>query len=326
MKIGALATAFPETILSNEALAEQYPEWDFPRLKDRTGVEARHIAGPDETAFDLALAAARNLGTAGNLLPETIDAVLLCTESPDYLVPGNAAMVPHALGLRPSIFCLDINMGCSAYPYLLQVADGLQQCGIANRILILTADTYSRYIHPEDRATRVLFGDGAAATIVEATEKDESYKPIFGARGDLYDRFWIKNGGAKHPLPDSNDPADERRNFIEMSGLKILSFFNTQIPAVVDEILSINNLKKADIDAFIFHQASAAALDSIQRAIDIPDAKMVRAFSKVGNLVSASVPAALHAAKSDGTINTGDLVLLCGFGVGLSWGATIVRL
>lgn len=326
MKIDCLATYLPEQVLTNESLAKRYPDWDFPRLKNRTGVEARHIAGPDETAFDLAIGAARNVIEQNGIEADTIDAVLLCTESPDYLVPGNAAMVPNVLELRSSAFCLDVNMGCSAFPYLLQVADGLQRSRVADKVLILTTDTYSRYIHPEDRATRVLFGDGAVATVVSIGQSDEAFKPVFGARGDLFDRFWVKNGGARYPVPSGGSEESDRENFIEMNGLRILSFFNTQIPKVVEEVLSINELTLDEIDSFIFHQASAAALDSIQRAIDIPDAKMIRAFSKVGNLVSASIPAALDASMRAGTVLRGDLVLFCGFGVGLSWGATIVRL
>jgi len=189
MKLQALSTALPEMILTNEDLREQYPEWDFPRLENRTGVYARHVAAPGETALDLALKACEMLADDDKLDPGSIDAVLFCTESPDYLIPGNAGLVQSALGLGNDIFCLDINMGCSAYPYLLQIADGLFLSKVAERILIITADTYSKYIHPEDRATRVLFGDGAVASIVIPGDPGERFQPVFGSSGDGCDRF-----------------------------------------------------------------------------------------------------------------------------------------
>ncbi len=165
MKIVATGTAFPKTLLTNEMLAAAYPDWDIERLVTRTGVSARYVADASETALDLAEAAANNMADAHAVNLSGIDALIVCTESPDYPVPGNACILQHRLGIRENAFCLDINMGCSAFPYLLQIARGLMQGGIAETVLILTADTYTRYIHPLDRSTRALFGDGAAATL-----------------------------------------------------------------------------------------------------------------------------------------------------------------
>jgi 3-oxoacyl-[acyl-carrier-protein] synthase-3 len=245
MKIQALATALPEKIVTNEEFRKQYPQWDFPRLEKRTGVSARHVAAQGETALDLAIKACEMLAADGRLKPESIDAVLFCTESPDYQIPGNAGLLQSKLGLETGIFCLDVNMGCSAYPYLLQVAHGLHLSGVAERILIITSDTYTKYIHPDDRATRVLFGDGAAVSIIIPGDSNERFLPVFGSNGDGYDRFWIRNGGARYEKGtlDEGD-AGTRGNYVTMNGIKVLSFFNTVIPEAVDKVLSINGVTK----------------------------------------------------------------------------------
>lgn len=266
MKIQALSTALPEKIVTNEELKAQYPEWDFERLEERTGVTARHVAAPGETALDLAAQACEKLAADGQLDSGTIDAILFCTESPDHQIPGNAGLLQRALSLDDDLFCLDINMGCSAYPYLLQIAHGLHLSGVAERILIATADTYTKYIHPEDRATRILFGDGAVVSIVIPGDAGEQFKPVFRSNGDGYDRFWIRNGGARYEQGTADEGDDGvRGNYVTMNGIKVLSFFNTVIPKAVDDLLALNNVTKEDVDAFIFHQASGVALESLQR-------------------------------------------------------------
>jgi len=326
MKISAMSTAFPKTLLTNSVLAEQYPDWDMPRLVERTGVHARYVADETETALDLAESAAQNLIEEQNFSISKLDALIVCTETPDYIVPGNASVLQHRLGVRTDAFCLDINMGCSAFPYLLQIADGLLRGGIAKTVMILTADTYTRFIHPEDRSTRTLFGDGAAATLLVDNPKAERFLSVFGSRGDLFSRFFVKRGGTRFMKNDETDELPDIENFIQMDGLKILSFFSDVVPKAVKASLQKNKLDIQKIDAFVFHQASAVALDTVQRLIGIPDSKMVRAFSHVGNLVSASVPVALDSAIRDGRVKSGDLVLLCGFGVGLSWGVTVIKI
>ncbi len=321
MKIDSLAVELPKTIVTNEQLNDQFPEWDFERLGSRTGVFSRHIVQDDETGFDLALRATEKTFVLSDIDPREVGALLYCTQTPDYPVPGDAARLQSCLQLPNDIFVLDVNSGCSSYPYLMHIADGLFRTNTTKRVLVVTSDTYSRKIHPEDRSTRVLFGDGAAATLFSTS--DYSYIPIFGSRGDLFDRFWIKKGGAKFP---SSDTSNDREAFIQMQGLKILSFFNSEVPRVVMSLCKKNKKSIEQIDAFIFHQASGAALDSIQQILKIPEKKMIRSYQNTGNLVSTSIPAALKYASESGDVKKGDLVMLCGFGVGLSWGATFLRL
>ena len=322
MRIESTAVSLPSVTLTNGDLLEKFPNWDFDRLGERAGVLSRHIAGDNETAYDLALDAAKNLLKNTSKVTKDIGALLYCTSSPDYTIPGDAARLSYDLGFSERQFVLDVNSGCSAYPYLLSLADGLIATNITRDVIIVTSDTYSRRINPSDRSTRILFGDGAAASLVSSG--GESFQPVFGSRGDLFDRFWIKSGGAKHRNEGHSINVTDR--FIKMEGLKVLSFFNSKIPDLVAELCEKNGKSLDDIDAFIFHQASRVALDSIQSALNIPASKMVRCYQQTGNLVSASVPFALNFARQDGLITEGNLVLLCGFGVGLSWGATLVKI
>lgn len=322
MKIDTLAVALPEVVVTNDELSDKFPKWDFQRLENRTGVLSRHIVTSNETAFDLAVRASEKVFESSKIDRNEVGAVLYCTQTPDYPVPGDAARLQNSLKLSNDKFVLDINSGCSSFPYLLHVAEGLFRTDTASRVLVVTSDTYSRKIHPEDRSTRVLFGDGAAATLLRPSK--DKFLPIFGSRGDLFDRFWVKNGGAKYPIDTSLDTDQDA--FIQMEGLKILSFFNSEIPRLVLDVCQKNKKKLDRIDAFVFHQASGTALDFIQQALEIPDSKMIRSYQKTGNLVSSSIPAAIKYAQDSNQIGEGDLIMLCGFGVGLSWGATLFKL
>ncbi|MEP4377857.1 MAG: ketoacyl-ACP synthase III [Alphaproteobacteria bacterium] len=334
--IGDIGVALPETIVSNDDLRAAYPDWDFDRLEARTGVMSRHIAAPDETALDLAFAACERLKETGALDDNSgIDGLLFCTETPDYPIPSNACLLHGKLGLPQNVMGLDINMGCSGYLYALQVAQSLIKSGAASRILLATADTYSRLINPGDRSTRVLFGDGAAVSVIASSDDDQSgiIDLNLGSEGKFYDRFMVPAGGTRWPLDESShvETEDKSGNIrtpadITMEGFQVLSFFNSVIPKHVRGLLEANDHTLDDVDLFVFHQASQVALDSIAKALKIPDGKLVNKLATTGNLVSASVPVALAMARDDGTAKPGQLAILCGFGVGLSWGSALVRL
>lgn len=327
-RIDKISYALPHTVISNAVLREKYLDWDFKRLEERTGVIERHIAGDGETALDLAERA------CGDLDLEGIDGLIFCTETPDYPIPSNACLLHGRLGLAKNVPSLDINMGCSGYLYGLQSAHGMIATGTAKRILLATGDTYSRFINPGDRATRVLFGDGVAVSIISASPDETGIiDMLMGSDGKYYDRFMVPAGGARQPLSELTalETTDKSGNVrtpenITMDGFGVLSFFNATIPGEVKTLLQRNDLGMDDIDVFVFHQASRVALDSISRALKIPDHKMVNNMARVGNLVSASVPVSLSMALDDGQAKSGDLAVLCGFGVGLSWATALVRL
>jgi 3-oxoacyl-[acyl-carrier-protein] synthase III len=330
--IECIACAFPARVLSNAELRSAYPEWDFDRLEKRTGVFNRYVAGPEETALDFAELACRQLDAQGQLKPSEIDAVIFCTQSPDYVMPPNACVLHGRLHLGASVMALDITLACSGYVYGLQLARSLISARAARRVLLATADTYTRYIHEGDRATRCLFGDGGAVSIISESQDGRGIRDIrCGTAGQQYTKFFIPAGGMRTPRSsetqrETADPSGNIRSaeHIHMEGFGVLSFFNATVPCSVTEMLARNGLSIDDIDLFVFHQASQVALDSIRKALNIPVENMVYALADTGNLVSASIPVALHEAFRTGQARPGQLALLCGFGVGLSWATALV--
>jgi 3-oxoacyl-[acyl-carrier-protein] synthase-3 len=331
--IEAISYAFPAKCLTNQELMAAYPDWDFGRLEKRTGVMRRHVAGPGETALDLAAGACEKLAAQGQLGPERIDAVIFCTQTPDYIMPPNACLLHGRLNLGSRVMAFDINLACSGYIYGLQLAVSLIRSGAAGRVLLATSDTYSRHIHPGDRATRCLFGDGGAVSVISSAEGAWPIHDIrCGTAGKHYEKFIIPAGGMRLPrsactAQETTDPSGNVRTpeHIKMDGVGVLSFFNATVPAAVKETLGANGLKMDDIGMFVFHQASRLALDSLRTALAIPMGKMVYDLEDTGNLVSASIPVALKRTVERGAPG-GQRVLLCGFGVGLSWGTALIEI
>lgn len=334
IKIVAVSYYLPERVVTNEDLAREYPDWDIPKLSRKTGVSARHIAEEGETAFDLGLRACNKLIENHSIDTATIDAVVFCTQTPDYIMPYNAALLHGELGLRRDVRAFDISLACSGYTYCLDVARGMAATGAAQNILIVTADTYSKLIHPGDRSVRTLFGDGAAATLTTATSAHERgvIDVSCGTYGLGADRFIVEAGGCRTPrdiatrMPFHDANGNVRsRDHIRMDGLGVLSFFNSTIPQDICSLLARNDLAPKDVTGYVFHQASEMAIGTLQKALKLEDGMVVRAFSDTGNLVSASIPTALARSIDDGRFKQGDLLVLSGFGVGLSWSNVLMR-
>lgn len=333
--IEAISCAFPQRSVTNDELRAIHPEWDFDRLEGRTGVFKRYVASDGETALDFAVRACQELESQERLKAGTIEAIIFCTQTPDYIMPPNSCLLHGRLNLAPEVLAFDINLACSGYIYGLKLADSLIRSGATSRVLLATADTYSRYIHPGDRATRCLFGDGGAVSIIsDSRDNRRGIRDILcGTAGKHYEKFMIHAGGMRFPrsAETARETVDKSGNVrteehIQMDGLGVLSFFNATVVCSVKKILARNGLAISDVDLFVFHQASQVALDSLRKALDIPARKMVYDLGGIGNLVSASIPVALSRAFAHGQANYGQLVLLCGFGVGLSWGTALVDL
>jgi 3-oxoacyl-[acyl-carrier-protein] synthase-3 len=330
--IEAIEYVLPAMVVTNADLARDNPTWDMGRLVERTGVEERHIAAPDETALDLGYRAC--LALQNNQAMGEIDALIFCTETPDYPLPPNACVLHEKLRLPTKVMAFDITLACSGFVYALGIARSLVLSRTARRVLIVTGDTYSRLIHPADRASRCLFGDGAAATVVGAGPAGLEVLDIsFATSGRQHDRFIVRAGGARHPhSPETMTPVVDRSGnvrtaeHIEMDGFGILSFFNNAIPQAILDLLSRNGLSTNDVGCFVFHQASRVALDGIARTLKIPAECLVSDMKTIGNLVSASIPVALRRAQDAGRIIPGRYVVLCGFGVGLSWATALVKM
>ena len=305
--ISGIAYALPAKVVSNADLAMEHPDWDMARVEVRTGVLRRHIAD-GETALDLACRAAREL-IRDHPAAQEADAILFCTQTPDYVMPPNSALLHEYLGLPDKVFALDFTLACSGFVYGLAQAQGLIAARIASSILLVTADTYSQLIDPHDRGPRVLFGDGAAVTWI--TSGDRGLVDVAVATSGRDHRAFMVPKGSK---------------VLHMDGIQVLGFVQSHVPAQVGELLARNGLSVEQIDLFVFHQASRLALDSLRRTLRIPEGRMYSNLERVGNTVSASIPIALRDAVDEGRVGPGSRVVLCGFGVGMSWASAIVDL
>jgi 3-oxoacyl-[acyl-carrier-protein] synthase-3 len=313
----------PEKIISNKFFAENYPEWDVEITQQKTGVHERRIAEDGQTAYDLALVAAKKLLNKHPGLSDKIDAVIFCTQSPDYIMPSNAFLLQRDLGLKSSVMAFDYNLACSGYIYGLLMSSGLLSVGVCKNILLVTADTYSKYIDENDRATRFLFGDGAAATWI-GNKADHSMKPLISSfdsfkcasDGKGWDKFYIEAGACRNMTGKSK---------ISMNGLHVLNFVNSKVTKQISEALAENELSPADIDLYLFHQASNLALESLARFLKFPEQKTFSNLKNIGNTVSSSLPILIKDYFDNHSLPDGSKILLCGFGVGFSWGTLIAE-
>jgi len=331
-RITCVSYALPESVLTNDELATLYPGWTADKIFEKTGIRERHISAANETAGDLGEKAARRLFAEHAVDPKTIDFILLATQSPDYFLPTTACLLQDRLGIPTSAGALDFNLGCSAYIYGLSLAKGLIASEVAKNVLLITAETYTKHIHPMDKSVRTIFGDGAAATLVAAAEAEGIGQFVLGTDGSGYDKLIVPSGGLR--LCPSVDTATEitddsgntrSQDHLFMDGTEIFSFTIATVPRAVREVLAKNHLEMEDVDLFVFHQANRYMLDFLRKKCKINPLKFYMNFADCGNTVSASIPVALARAVQDGTLKPGMKMMLVGFGVGLSWGAVVLK-
>lgn len=322
-----IAYCLPEKIVTNEDLVREFPEWSVEKIADKVGVIERHVV-VDETATDLAVNAAERLFSQGNVLRDDIDFVLFCTQSPDYKLPSSACIIQDRLGLSTKCGAFDFNLGCSGYEYGLAVAKGLVAAGIANNILLLTGETYNKYIHDRDKGNRTIFGDAASATVVSTTGFAEIGDFTLGTDGAGAKSLIVKTGAARFPQASGDLSFDDGGNPLSsdhlfMDGQEIFMFTLMKVPKMVKEVVAKNGLEKDDISLFVFHQANKYMLEHLRKKLKIEDDRFFVNLENVGNTVSSTIPIALCDAREQGLLKGN--VLLAGFGVGLSWGATIIK-
>lgn len=330
--IAAIEYYLPPKALTTEDLAAEFPEWGVEKIDAKTGIQKRHIAGEGVCSSDLAVAAAEKLFASGACQPAGIDFVLFCTQTPDYLLPPSACLIQERLGIPTSAGALDFNLGHSGYVYGLGLAQGLIASGQASNVLLLTAETYSKLIHREDRSVRTVFGDGAAATLLRPVEGAGMGPFVYGTDGRGAPNLMVPAGGMREPRSsatavastDGNGNTRSRENLF-MDGAEIFTFTLDAVPKLVAALLDKAAVGLDAIDLFVFHQANGYILEHLRKKAHIPKEKFVVAMSHCGNTVSSSIPIALKEAQLAGRLRPGDRVMLVGYGVGYSWGATLVR-
>ena len=321
--IAGIEYCVPVRELTNAQLAVEFPEWNADKIAEKTGIHTRHIAAPEELSSDLAARAARKLFDSGVTKPDDIDFVLLCTQTPDFALPTTACLLQHRLGIPTSAGALDFNLGCSGYVYGLALAKGLVETGQARRVLLLTAETYSKLLAPGDKAVRTIFGDAGAATLIGADENgtaDLIGPFVFGTDGRGGSNLVCARGGFRGPHVEA-----EGRDALWMNGPEIFNFTLQAVPDAVQRVLTRAGLESRDVDLFVFHQANHYMLEHLRKKLNVPTGKFVVALAQWGNTVSCTIPIALKEALQSGQLKSGHRVMLVGFGVGYSWGATLVH-
>lgn len=298
----------PVTILTNDDLSKIYPEWTAEKILEKTGIASRHVVLKDETAIDLAERAAKCLFEQDHINPQSIDFVLLCTQSPEFKLPSTACLLHERLGLRKDAGALAFDHGCSGFIYGLSMAKCLILGGVARCVLLVTSETYTKYIRPEDKPTRTIFGDGAAATLIDEASASKIGAFSFGTDGAGAEKLIVK---------------DEQ---LFMDGPDIFNFTLDVVPKTMEVVLAKNNLNRDDIDLYVFHQANKFMLDTIRKVNGLPRDKFYVNLENTGNTVSSTIPIALKQLENAGKLEPGMKVMLMGFGVGLSWGATILTI
>lgn len=333
--IRAIASYLPAEKLTNEQLAEEFGDWHAGQILSKTGVAVRGVAAPNETASDLGVAAAKKLFESGVCAPEEIDFLLFCTQSPDYFTPTSACVMQDRLGLRTSCGAIDFNQGCSGYVYGLALAKSLIEAGPATTVLLITADTYTKFINRRDRPIRTLFGDGAAATLITAVDAEpELIGPfVLGTDGRGARQIIVEAGGLRCPpsAETAIEKEDESGNWrsaenLYMNGADVFNFALRTVPTAVEELLQKCGTTIDQIDFFILHQANKFMLERLRGKMKIPAEKFWIDMENCGNTVSSTIPIALESALQQGRVKAGDRVAVVGFGVGYSWGAVMIEI
>jgi len=332
--VAAIEYWLPEKIVTTKELADEFPEWSVEKIDSKTGIRNRHITAPDEYASDLAVNAGKALFDSGVCQPSDIDFLLYCTQSPDYFLPTTACIVQDRLGIPSTAGAYDFNLGCSGYIYGLGQAEGLIASGQASNVLLLTADTYSKFMHRRDKSVRTIFGDAAAATLVRATDAPEPLMGpfVYGTDGSGARNLIVPAGGLRQPrTPESGvEREDDHGNVrsadnLYMDGVEIFNFTLKAVPSTIERLLKSSGITLDSIDLFVFHQANRYMLEHLRKRMKLPEDKFLMEMADCGNTVSSSIPIALKHAMNDGRAKPGTLAMLVGFGVGYSWGATLLR-
>ncbi|MDE0936792.1 MAG: ketoacyl-ACP synthase III [Mariniblastus sp.] len=318
--VGPIAVHLPERIESNADLVADNPKWDMDLIASKTGIYNRHVAGPDECSSDLGVKAAEKLFEEFSIDRSTIDFLFFCTQTPDYPLPTTACLIQDRLGLPTNCGALDFNLGCSGYVYGLSLCDGLIRSGAAKRILFITAETYTKLIDKQDRTLRTIFGDGAAATLIESSDEPSLWAFKFGTDGRGANTLLAtKNGFRK--AEDAITPRHRRRwkSDLYMDGPALINFTVGQIPGMLQEVLHDASMTSEDVGFYLFHQATYKMLSQLQQVMEVEESKVPILLRDLGNTVSSTLPILITQMRSRGDMTPEMKNMLVGFGVGWSW-------
>jgi len=317
----------PSRVLTNAELSakiETSDEW----IVTRSGIRERRVAGPEEATSDMAVAAARAALADAGVAPSEIDLLVLATITPDLTMPASACSVQHKLGLAPTTACFDISAACSGFVYGLDTAAAMLQSGRYKRALLIGSEKLSTIIDWSDRTTCVLFGDGAAAVVLGASDQNQPDASglidiKLGAYGDSLDLLYIPKGGSTHPPSAESIAAGD--HFIKMKGKELFKLAVRAMAESTRDILAKNGLTPDDISLIIPHQANLRIIEAVAKLLQVPLDRFFVNVDRYGNTSAASIPIAIDEARRNGRIRPGDITLLVAFGAGLTYGSALLR-
>lgn len=317
-RIAGTGRYLPERILTNrelESRVDTTEEW----IRTRTGIERRHVAADDQATSDLAEKAAREAMAAAGVGPGDVDFLVVGTTTPDLVFPNVGCLVQRRLGIH-GCPAFSVEAACSGFIYALSIADRFVAAGLARCALVIGAETLSRIVDWEDRATCVLFGDGAGAVVLKPSPEAGILSCHLGADGHYGDLLY-------HPYGTSRPrrPGDLERPYVQMKGNEVFKVAVKTLESIVDQTLAANNLERSAIDWLIPHQANIRIIQATAKRLEMDMERVVLTLPDHGNTSAASVPMALDVAVRDGRVKRGDLLLLEAFGGGLTWGSALIR-
>jgi 3-oxoacyl-[acyl-carrier-protein] synthase-3 len=311
----------PERVMTNhdlEAIVDTTDEW----ITSRTGIRERHIAAPDESSSSMGVIAARKAIERAGLTPADIDLVIVGTATPDFQFPATGCLIQDALGISGGAF--DLEAGCTSFMYALSIACSFVAGGMYRNVLVVGTETLSRILDWNDRATCVLFGDGAGAVVV-SQGKYATLEPRFvlGSDGSGSAALCLPAGGSR--MPAREETVRDRLHFVRMAGPEVFRFATRVVADATSQVLRKAEMSVSDIDLFIPHQANLRIIDAAVRRLGIPEDRVFVNIDRYGNTSSASIPIALTEAFESGRLQPGQRVVMVGFGAGLTWGAGAVQ-
>ncbi len=318
--ITGVGAYLPGRIVTNDDLAatvDTSDEW----IRTRTGIRERRIVAADETTSDLGAGAARAALLDAGLEPDDIDLLVVGTSSPDMVMPSTACLLQGKLGLTCAAF--DVMAACTSFIFALQAAASAIESGRARRVLVVGADALTRLIDFSDRRTCVLFGDGAGAFVLEASEEQGVLGIDLGSDGTKPEVLQVPAGGST--MPASHETVDAGLHFLQMNGQEVFKFAVRAIPATTKKALAASGLALDDLTWLIPHQANQRILDTVADRLKLPHERVFSNIELLGNTSAASIPLAVNDLYTSGSLRRGDVLALVGFGAGLTWGAAIVR-
>lgn len=333
--IKAISYYLPEKKLTNSDFFAEFPESVGSKENLlKIGVQNRYIISENETASDLGVKSAQQFFTEHSINPDEIDFLLFCSLDLDYYTPSTACVIQQRLNLKKECGALDFNLGCSGFVYGLSLAKGLIESVGMKNVLLITSSSLTKKIHKKDKSSRFVFGDGAATTLISGREKIKGIGEfVFGTDGKGANKIIVKDGGGRKALSESSyvNITDEYGNTTNdasfyMNGTGVFIFGLNTVPKLVKELLKRENKTINEIDLFIFHQANLFLIETIRKKLEIPIEKVFNHMENIGNTVASTIPIVLYEALKIGKVKSGDSVMLIGFGVGLSWAATIIKL